>query len=303
MIELWLPYYQKRYGKLLPSQKKLAAEVSPATLDRWLAPAREGASLRGLCGAKPGSLLRKQIPIQGEVWDEKRAGFLEADSVAHCGSSLAGSFIWSLAFTDIASQWTCGRALWNKGAAGVLEQTRDVEKSLPFLLCAGWTLTTAANGSTGIGSTACKNASPPCAAPAPALTTATTTPAPEQKNWMGPRQLLGYGRLEDPGLAAPINAVYLDIWEPLHNFFLPNMKLIKKWREGSRWRRQHDRPQTAHQRLQDIGALDAKALRRLRDPFESLAPFTLRDNLEKNLGPILSKTLKEDLKEPPIGGQ
>jgi hypothetical protein len=28
-------------------------------------------------------------------------GFLEADSVAHCGSSLAGSFIWSLTYTDL----------------------------------------------------------------------------------------------------------------------------------------------------------------------------------------------------------
>jgi len=90
--------------------------------------------LRGLSGTKPGSLLRQQIPIQGEVWDEKRAGFLEADSVAHCGSSLAGSFVWSLTYTDIASTWTSGRAVWNKGATGVLEQTRQVEENLPFAL-------------------------------------------------------------------------------------------------------------------------------------------------------------------------
>ena len=38
-------------------------------------------------------------------------GYLEADSVAHCGASLAGDFIWSLTYTDIASQWTEGRAV------------------------------------------------------------------------------------------------------------------------------------------------------------------------------------------------
>jgi hypothetical protein len=32
-----------------------------------------------------------------------------------------------------------------------------------------------------------------------------------------------------------INALYKDAWGPLHNFFLPSMKLIKKWRVGSRW--------------------------------------------------------------------
>jgi hypothetical protein len=134
MLELWLPYYQKRNGKLLACQRRLADEVSAATLDRLLASVRAQSILRGLCGAKPGSLLREQIPIQGEVWDEKRPGFLVADSVAHCGSSLADNFIWSLTYTDIASSWTCGRAIWNRGATGVLEQTRQVQEQLPFTL-------------------------------------------------------------------------------------------------------------------------------------------------------------------------
>ena len=61
-------------------------------------------------------------------------GTNEADSVAHCGSSLAGDFVWSLTYTCLGSGWTEGRAVWNKGAAGVVEQTRDVELSLPSAL-------------------------------------------------------------------------------------------------------------------------------------------------------------------------
>ena len=57
----------------------------------------------------------------------------------------------------------------------------------------------------------------------------------EQKNWTWPRQLLGYGRLESETLLCPINALYTEAWGPLHNFFLPSMKLVAKWREGSRW--------------------------------------------------------------------
>lgn len=79
-LELWLPHYGKHYGGLLPTQKKLLQKVSAATLDRMLAPIKAQGPRR-LCGTRPGTLLRTQIPIQGEVWDEQRAGFLEADSV------------------------------------------------------------------------------------------------------------------------------------------------------------------------------------------------------------------------------
>lgn len=65
MLPLWLPHYQRRYGKLLRSQRQLADQVSAATLDRLLASFRSR-HLHGLSGTKPGSLLRQQIPIQGE---------------------------------------------------------------------------------------------------------------------------------------------------------------------------------------------------------------------------------------------
>jgi len=35
-------------------------------------------------------------------------------------------------YTDIYSGWTANRALWNKGATGVVDATRDVEALLPF---------------------------------------------------------------------------------------------------------------------------------------------------------------------------
>ena len=54
--------------------------------------------------------------------------------MAHCGGSLAGDFIWSLTYTDILSGWTEGGAVWNKGAAGVLAATREVEERLLFAL-------------------------------------------------------------------------------------------------------------------------------------------------------------------------
>lgn len=290
MLSLWLPHYQRRYGKLLPSQRKLTDQVSAATLDRLLAPVRSK-HLRGLSGTKPGSLLRQQIPIQGEVWNEQRAGFLEADSVAHCGSSLAGSFVWSLTYTDIASTWTSGRAVWNKGAAGVLEQTRLVEQDLPFALL-GMDFD---NGNEWLNWHLIRylqERSEPVRVTRSRPYHSDDNAHVEQKNWMWPRQLLGYGRLENPDMVEPINRVYQELWGPLHNFFLPSMKLVDKERVGSKWRRKHDQAQTAYQRLLSLNVLNTKTKRRLKDQFESLDPFELHDQLEQSLRPILAKALE-----------
>ncbi len=284
-LPLWLPHYPKHFESLTPSQRKLLNEVSAATLDRLLASER-AASPHGLSGTKPGTLLRRHVPIQGEVWDERRLGFLEADSVAHCGGSLAGNFLWSLVYTDLASSWTEGRAVWNKGATHVLEQTRDVETHLPFELL-GFDFD---NGNEWLNWTLIRHLQQR------AHPVRVTRSRPyhkddnahvEQKNWMWPRQLLGYGRLEDEALVTPITALYKEVWGPLQNFFLPSMKLRDKWREGSRWVRRHDDAQTAYQRVLASGQLDAKRRRQLCDRYEALDPFTLAKQLEKRLRPIL----------------
>lgn len=284
-LPLWLPHYERHYGKLLPRQKKLLGQVSAATLDRLLSE-RKAQGQRGLSGTKPGSLLRQQIPIQGEVWNESKVGFLEADSVAHCGGSLAGDFIWSLTYTDLASTWTEGRAIWNKGSTGVLAQTRDVEKTLPFPVL-GFDFD---NGSEWLNWSLIRYLQ---VRERPVRLTRSRpyhkddNAHVEQKNWMWPRQLLGYGRLGDPEQVEPITALYKDAWGPLHNFFLPSMKLVRKWREGSRWVRRYDQPQTAYQRLLASGQLKGKEAAQLRDFYHALDPFQLALDTERRLKPIL----------------
>jgi hypothetical protein len=284
-LRLWLPHYERHHGRLLPTQKKLLTQISAATLDRLLVPLK-AQSQGGLSGTRPGTLLRHQVPIQGEVWDERRLGFLEADSVAHGGASLAGNFIWSLTYTDLCSSWTEGRAVWNKGASGVLERTRHVEEHLPFALL-GFDFD---NGGEWLNWSLIRYLQ------VRARPVRVTRSRPyhsddnahvEQKNWMWPRQLLGYGRLEDSALVEPINALYTQAWGPLQNFFLPSMKLKQKWRDGSRWVRRHDRPQTAYQRLLASGQLKAPERRRLREQSESLDPFVLAAEVERRLKKIL----------------
>src|SRR5260370_41272364 len=97
---------------------------------------------------------------------------------------------------------------------------------------------------------------------------------------MWPRQLLGYGGLEEPTAVPLINGLYKEAWGPLHNFFLPSMKLKDKWREGSGWVRRHHRPPTAYQRLMASKQIRARNKRRLGGEFEALDPLQLAHGAE-----------------------
>lgn len=286
ILRQWLPYYEQRYGRLSSRQRKLIRQVSAATLDRLLGPARAEHVGRGRCGTKPGSLLRSEIPIRTGTWDLSRPGYLEADSVAHCGGSLAGDFIWSLTYTDILSGWTEGGAVWNKGAAGVLGATREVEERLPFGLL-GFD---SDNGGEFLNHHLWSYMRERQAA------VDFTRSRPyhsddnahvEQKNWTWARQLLGYGRLENPELVAPISALYREVWAPWQNFFLPCLKLQRKWREGSHWRKRYESPRTAYERLCEPGMLSRQERSRLKERYASLDPFALKEELERRLGTIL----------------
>jgi hypothetical protein len=286
ILRQWLPYYERRFEPLSRVHRRLVNQISASTLDRLLGPARTAHTGRGRCGTKPGSLLRSEIPIRTGTWDLSRPGYLEADTVAHCGGSLAGSFIWSLTYTDILSGWTEGGAVWNKGAAGVLAATRAVEERLPFALLGFdsdnggefinhhlWTYLR--ERPQGVDFTRSR--------PYHSDDNAHV----EQKNWTWARHLLGYGRLEDPELVTPISALYREVWAPWQNFFLPCLKLKAKWREGSHWRKQYELPQTAYHRLCAPGILSLKGRRHLRERYESLDPFALKETLESKLKEIL----------------
>lgn len=291
ILRQWLPYYEQRFERLSRRQHALMKQVSAATLDRLLAPARAAHPGRGRCGTKPGGLLKSEIPIRTGTWDLSQAGYLEADSVAHCGASLAGDFIWSVTYTDIFSGWTEGGAVWNKGAAGVLAATREVEERLPFKLLGFdsdnggeflnhhlWAYLRERKGAVEF------TRSRPYHSDDNAHV--------EQKNWTWARQLLGYGRLEDPELVAPIGALYREVWAPWQNFFLPCLKLKSKWREGSHWRKRYEAPRTAYERLCDPGVLSRSERSRLKERQESLDPFALKEELERRLSRILHPVIK-----------
>jgi len=284
-IPLWLPFYERTYERLSDETKNKLLSISTATVDRLLAPTRAKTRPRGLCVTKPGSLLRNQIPIRTHNWDITQPGFMEADTVAHCGNSLAGNFIWSLTLTDIHTGWTECRATWNNGATGVVKQIKNIEADLPFEL-QGFDCD---NGSEFLNHHLVRYFSDR----KPKVKFTRSRPYKkndnahvEQKNWSYVRQLLGYDRLDNPKLVELINNLYTNQWSLYQNHFCPTLKLLEKKRINSKYYKKYEPPQTPYQRLMESKQVSKENKPALRIRHQSLDTFHLKHQIDRQLKAI-----------------
>ena len=98
----------ERHGHLSldPRVRERPLAVSAATVDRRLAPARAVTAGQRRPRRSRRDGVRGSVPVRtfGD-WKDPAPGFVEADLVAHCGRTMAGSFVSTLVFTDIASGW------------------------------------------------------------------------------------------------------------------------------------------------------------------------------------------------------
>ena len=93
----------------------------------------DGVREHGLSGTSP-SLLKNIIPIRKDMSSACEPGDGQLDTVAHCGDSLAGSFIWTLNYTDASTYWVQIQAQWNKGQEATKESAIAIRAQLPFPL-------------------------------------------------------------------------------------------------------------------------------------------------------------------------
>ena len=295
----WLPAIQRNCEvEITPPVAAKLLSVSGATIDRLLRPAKVAVRGRRRGGTKPGTLLRSSIEIQTDAWSAAVPGFVEADTVAHCGNSLAGQFIWSLTVTDIFSQWTEIRAVWHKGAAGILEMIRAIEAELPFELH-GFD---SDNGGEFINYTLhdfFTKRSNPVAFTRSREYHSNDNAHVEGKNWTHVRQLLGYQRIDNAELVDPLNKILKD-WSTLRNHFFPVRKLIKKTREGSRYLRVYDAAATPYARLMDCMAVDENTKTHLKQIHESIDPVVLRRSIRSRLRTLLKYASVTSISEATI---
>ncbi len=294
MLPLWMPGYEQLCGPLPDPISKALKHIGASTIDRLLKPARVQMSHRGRSTTKPGTLLRNQIPVATHQWDETRPGFLEADTVAHCGPSMAGQFAYTLDCVDIATGWTEQRALWGRGEFGVLEQLRDIERALPFPLL-GFDCD---NGSEFLNHHLQRHflqRKQPVQFTRSRAYHKDDNAHVEQKNWTHVRQWLGYTRFNNPEVVPLLNDLYRNEWRLFHNFFCPSAKLIAKERIGAKTIKRLDAPKTPFQRILESPHVPQSTKESLSRLMGTLNPFTLRKSIQTKLKKISQSCYKQIL--------
>ena len=263
--------------------KEKLLRISSSTIDRRLKRAKTFTKRKLLSTTRPGSLLKKNIPIKTSSWNEKRLGYGELDTVAHCGFSASGEFLNSLTYTDICSQWTESIAVMGKAQGRIKAGLDSIEKKLPFNLLGidpdngsefiNWQLyhhCMEKNIEFTRGRPYCKNDNAHI----------------EQKNYTHVRKLIGYKRLNQEHQLKKLNDLYCNEWRFYKNFFIPNKKLASKKRVGSRIVKKFDTPRTPYQRLLENKKYSKKQKKELRAIYVKLNPVELKRNIERKLSKI-----------------
>ena len=126
-------------GKVGPRVTDLVLDelrsMSAATIDRYLKPHKDAAYPVALSGTKPSHILRSSIP-QRTAMDAPLTvpGFLELDTVAHCGPTFAGEFARTLTMTCLVTGWTENASIRNNAAKWILGAVSDLQERFPFPL-------------------------------------------------------------------------------------------------------------------------------------------------------------------------
>jgi len=285
MLPEWIPAYEEYERRIPDGVREKLLGASARTLDRLLEPLRCAGAGRAL--TRPGTLLRHQIPIRGSVWEEGKAGWLEVDTVALCGGSVAGEFVWMLDAVDYATTWVEVRAIWGRGQAGTLVALRDLEGSLPFALLG----LDSDNGGEFLNYHVMNWLQK---RPRPVFMTRSRpwkkddNAHVEQKNWTHIRQCFGYERHDNPEVVEPINALVKGAYGQLLNYFHASLKLERKERSEGRLKRIYGAAQTPLARVLASTEVTPQTKRRLQQEKARLNPFALKCQVDRSLKLIAS---------------
>jgi hypothetical protein len=238
----------ERHGhlELAPALRVSLIAMSAATIDRALRQARAPGGGRKRRNAPPSAAIRRAVPVRTfDDWDDPAPGFVEADLVAHSGTTVKGSYVQTLTLTDIATGWTeCAPVLVREQKL-LTEVLSEIRRRMPFALLGfdtdndsvfmNETVKTYCED-TGLVFTRCR----PYRKNDQAWV--------EQKNGAVVRQAVGYRRYEGLDAAAALARLYSSL-RLFVNFFQPSFKLADKVRDGAKVRKKYHPPATPYQRL------------------------------------------------------
>jgi Integrase core domain len=267
--------------------------VSAASIDRLLAPVRGQA--RGRKKRKRPNSSGKQIPIRTFAdWREPPPGFLEIDCVAHGGSSVEGSFLWSLVATDVCSGWTEAVALLAREQALVVEGLEVLRRRFPVPIRG----IDSDNDSAFINETLVDY----CKDQGIEFTRSRAYRKNdqawiEQKNGAVVRRFVGYERFSGivagQVLAQRYQAVRLYV-----NYFQPSFQLLSKKREGAKVKKTYRQPLTPCARLLGNAGVAEASKAALRSQGAELDPLELLQRIRDSQAALAALSSAEPGRGP-----
>jgi hypothetical protein len=272
----------ERHGelRLAATEREALLEMSAATMDRLLRPARRRLGRQPRRNSPPTTSLKAQVPVRTwSEWVDVAPGSLQADLVLHCGESTEGFFLTTLTAVDVASGWTELQAVWGMGKQRVGSAIHRVRQRLPFAMrelhndngseflnytLRSWCLREKISWTRGRGYQKNDQA------------------YVEQKNWFNVRRYVGYGRYTSKEAYETMQQLY-SLLGLYGNFFRPVRKIIAKERRGSKVVKRYDRPLTPYQRVLAAGCLSEPDREELISQYLSLNPASLQRRIKNTL--------------------
>lgn len=275
---VWLEFYEAT-GFNEEIKKEILA-MSSSTIDRHLRSYKAQFARRKRSGTQSSKKFMNVIPIKDFTSSNQTPGYLQADTVAHCGNSLSGQFVWSLTVTDEYSGWTVNRATFGKNSTSIVSAMMKSFWDYPFNIKS---LNTD-SGSEFINENLREYLE--------SQNIEFTRSRPyrkndncyvEQKNFTHVRELFGYERYDKEDLIFFMNDIYTNYFNVLHNFFIPQLKSVQVIRVGAKYKRKYDSPKTPYHRLMESSELSIYQKEKLKGKYESLNPIKLKKELNEQM--------------------
>ena len=277
ILQEWLCDYE-----CADSIKQKLMTMSPSQMDEFLRQARIDYQRKVNSGTVPAkNHIKRLIRLRDPSVRYTDAGHIESDTVLHCGHYIWGTYANTVSATDLLSGWTLGRSIMGKNAELVVRQLQVVRATLPMAMKSLFfdngieyvnhlLVATFKNGTDGVDVARGRSGR------------SNDQAHIEQKNNTFVRQLFGHVRIENPDLIPLMNEIY-DVWGNLHNYFMPQMKLISKDRVGAKVIKKYDKPKTPYQRLMECPTLSEDVKQKLTATKATLNPFKLQAELQEKL--------------------
>ena len=266
-------------------------KMSAATIDRRLRSIKTASGPRRRRRCSSLDEHRREIPLKVDVWPSaypKTPGYIEVDTVAHCGGNMAGSFVWTLTMTDVATAWTRVVSVWNKGAVGVCDAIDAFLADAPFEVL----MLNSDNGGEFINNHIKRHFAqflPSVVRTRSRSYKKNDNAHVEQKNAVQVRSLYGHERIDDVNLLTLMNRINT-IQEAIKNLYTPTMRLLSKERNGSKYvKRYEKRAKTPAQRILESPEVSENDKAKVRALLVQHDFVTLRDNINADLKRLARK--------------